>query len=418
MTPAKFFLAASLILTLALGLEGCGISGCSTATPGSSGGPSSGSGGGSSPPPGACSLPGGPGGGSEQRVFVYLIDDNAGEIAAEGLNINSAGSFAPVSNFVPPPALGFVNDGGMVVVNQKYLYLPLSNVSVGSVYGYSIDGTTGALSLLNNAPYPVNGLQGTGSSFSIAADPAGKFVFVGDAAGITVFAVNANDGSLTAVPGPPVSTGIGAPMQMATDGLGKYLYALDGVSIAEFSYNSAGLLTSLGTVTSSSSDLVMMSGEPSGKWMLGVRDQAGAGGGALDFNVYVYSINSTGVLASQTPFSTPFPPASLVVSPNDKFVYTFNEDDTSTSGTFLQPIVGLTFDSSTGILQTPVTFPDVLSKIGHIDQSGQTIIVIGQSSATAAAGTIPITILSDGTLSASSQHAGGSFNNFVVTDAP
>jgi 3-carboxymuconate cyclase len=351
-------------------------------------------------------------------VFVYLIDDNAGQLAAEGLNVNSAGTFAPISNFVPPPSLGFVSDGGMVVVSKKYLYLPLSNASVGSIYGYSIDGTTGALSLLSNAPYPVTGLQGTGSSFSIAADPAGKFIFVGDAAGISVYAINSNDGSLSLLNVTPVSTGIGAPIQMATDGLGKYLYLVDGTAIAEFSYNSAGLLSSLGTITSSISDLAMMSGEPSGKWMLGVRDQVGASGGVIDKNVYIFSINSTGTLVGTTPVSTPFAPVSLVVSPNDKFVYTFNEDDTSTSGTFLQPTVGFTFDSATGFLQNAVPFTDVLTNIGRIDQSGQTIVVIGQSSATAAAGTIPITILSDGTLSASSQHAGGAFADFVITDAP
>jgi hypothetical protein len=417
MTPAKLFLAASLILTLALGLEGCGISGCSTATPGSSGGTSGGTGGGSTPPPGACSLPSTGGIGSTQTAFVYLIDDSAGQIAAEGLNVNSPGTFASISNFVPPPALGAVSDGGMVVVSKKYLYLPLSNASVGAVYGYSIDGTTGALSLLNNAPYPVNGLQGTSSNFSIAADPAGKYVFVGDAAGITVFAVNSNDGSLTAVNPTPVS-GIGAPMQMATDGLGKYLYVVDGTSIGEFSYSSAGTLSPLGTITSSVSDLVMMAGDPSGKWMLGVSGQVGASGGVLDHNVYVFSVGSTGVLVGPTPTSTPYPPTDLVVSPNDRVVYTFNEDDTSTSGTFRQPIVQFPFDNSTGVLGTPAPFADVLSSIGQIDQSGLTIFAIGQSSVTATAGMIPISVLSDGSLSASTQHAGGAFNSFVVTDAP
>lgn len=420
MTRGRILFSASLTLAVALGLSlsACGTKGCSTATPGITGGGSSSGSGGSTPPPGACSLPTSGGIGSTETVFVYFMDDSAGQIGAEGLNVSSPGTFAPIANFVPPQMPTGVRDGGLVVVSQKYLYVPLSNLSVGAVYGFSINGTTGALSALSNSPLTVNGLQGSNSGFSIAADPLSRFVFVGDAAGITVFSVSSNDGSLTVVNGTPVSTGIGGPIQMATDGLGKYLYLVDGTSIAQFSYDANGALTPLGTITSSISDITELASDPSGKWMLGVRHQIGAGGGVLDFNVYIFGINSTGALVGTTPVGTPFPPTYIVVSPNDKFVYTFNEDDTSTTGTFRQPIVGFTFDSATGFLTNPTPFPDVLSDIGHIDQSGKTIFAIGQSSAVAAAGTIPISILSDGTLSASSQHAGAAGTNFVVTDAP
>lgn len=418
MTPVKISLAAILVLILALGMAGCGNAGCSTNLSGTTGGPSSGASGGSTPPAGACGLPSVGGINNTQTAFVYFMVDGAGGIGAEGLNVSQPGSFAPLMNFVPPPMPPAVTDGGLVVVSKKYLYVPLSNASVGSTYGYSIDGTTGALSPLNNSPYAVNGLQGTSSAFSIAADPLDRLVFVGDAAGITAFAVN-SDGSLTAVNSTPVSTGIGAPIQMATDGLGKFLYAVDGTSIAEFSYTASGALTSLGTLTSSVTDMTMLAGEPSGKWMLGVTGQVGASGGALDFNVYVFSITaSTGILVGPTPIATPEPPVHLVVSPNDKFVYTFNEDDTSTSGTFLMPIDVFSFDPTTGTLTNPTPFTEVLSNIGHIDQSGQNIFAIGQSTAAAAAGTIPISILSDGTLSASTQHAGAPSKSFVVTDAP
>jgi hypothetical protein len=414
--PAKILLVAAS-LVIAIFMAGCGTKGCSSAGPGSTGGSSGGPAGGSTPPAGGgCSLTGTGGGtNNSQRAFVYFMDDSAGQIAAEGLNVNSSGTFVPVPNFVPPQMPSQVIDGGLVVTSQKYLYVPLDT---GDVYGFSIDGTTGALSALNNSPYPVNGLAGTQFAFSIAADPNGNFVFVGDAAGITAFAVSSNDGSLTAVNTTPVSTGIGAPMQMTTDGLGKYLYAIDGTSISAFSYSSSGALTPLGTLTSALTDMAVITGEPSGKWLLGVRAQVGQQGGALDYNVYVFSINSTGVLVGPTPTSTPFAPAYIAISPNDKFVYTFNEDDTSTTGTLRQPIVGLTFDSSTGALVNPVIFDTVLADVGHIDQSGKVIFAIGQSSVATAAGTIPISILSDGTLSASTTHAGVAGLNYVVTDAP
>jgi 6-phosphogluconolactonase (cycloisomerase 2 family) len=418
--PGKILLvAASLVLAMAM--AGCGTNGCSTATPGSTGGPSGGASGGSTPPGGGCSVTG-TGGGSNntQTALVYFMVDDAGQIAAEGLNLNSAGTFAPVPNFVPPQMPTHVDDGGVVIVNQKYLYVPISNASTGSVYGFSIDGTTGALSPLNGSPYAVNGLTDQGGvPFSIAADPSGKFVFVGDTAGITVMAVNPNDGSLMTVNPAAVSTGIGAPQQMSTDGLGKYLYVVDGLSIAQFSYDASGNLTPLGLLSSSITDMAMMTGEPSGKWMLGVRAQVGQQSATVDKNVYVFAIGSTGALTSAIPTSTPFPPAYVVVSPNDKFVYTFNEDDTDiTNPTFLEPIVGLTFDSSTGALTNPIPFPDVVSNIGHIDQSGQVLFSAGQSSVAVAAGMLPVSVLSDGTLSASDAHAGLPSVSFAVTDVP
>jgi hypothetical protein len=216
---------------------------------------------------------------------------------------------------------------------------------------------------------------------------------------------------------PLLATGLGAPQQMATDGLGKYLYAVDGTVIGQFSYDASGVLTSLG-LFNSSADMAMLTGEPSGKWVLGVRAQVGQNG-PTDKNVYVFQIGSTGALASATPTSTPFPPKYVVISPNDKFVYTFNEDDTDiTNPTFLEPMVGLTFDSSTGALTNPTPFADVLSGIGHIDQSGQVIFAAGQSSVATAAGMIPVSVLSDGSLSASSSHAGLPSFSFAVTDVP
>lgn len=418
--PGKILLvAASLVLAMAM--AGCGTNGCSTATPGSTGGPSGGASGGSTPPGGGCSVTG-TGGGSNntQTALVYFMVDDAGQIGAEALNLNSAGTFAPVPNFVPPQMPTHVDDGGVVIVNRKYLYVPISNATTGSVYGFSIDGTTGALSPLNGSPYPVTGLTDQiGVRFSIAADPSGKFVFVGDASGITALAVNPNDGSLITVNSAAVSTGLVAPQQMSTDGLGKYLYVVDGISIAQFSYDASGHLTPLGLLSSSITDMAMMTGEPSGKWMLGVRAVVGQGSVQPDKNVYVFSIGSTGALTSAIPTTTPFPPTYVVVSPNDKFVYTFNEDDTDiTNPTFREPIVGLTFDSSTGALTNPIPFPDVLSTIGHIDQSGQVLFAAGQSSVAVAAGMLPVSVLSDGTLSASDAHAGLPSFSFAVTDVP
>jgi 6-phosphogluconolactonase (cycloisomerase 2 family) len=428
MRNARNFLAVGMLLVMSAALTGCGHPGCQTATPGGGSASSGGVSAGSAGAPSGCQLAGGGLSNSTmQTAFLYFMDDSAGEIGAEALNANNSNTFAPLGGFVPPPALGKVTDGGMVVVNKKYLYVPIAGFTASlapfsSVYGYSIDPTTGALTAVPNTSYPVSGLQ-VGTTFSIAADPGGKFLFIGDSSGITVFAINATDGSLTPVNnGTPYASGIGAPQQMTTDGMGKYLYALDGKSIAEFSYSAAGTLTPIAVLTSSVSNMSMLTPDPTGKYMLGITGNVGGNGGLLDFNVYVFTIaQSTGTpgsLGGPTPFSTTLTPAYVQISPSGGFVYTFNRNDLSTTGTLREPIIEFSFDPASGALTNPQTFSDVLSDMGKFDQSGNFIFAIGQESSATAAGMIPISVSKTGVLSTSIAHAGVPGTSFVVTDEP
>ena len=77
-----------------------------------------------------------------------------------------------------------------------------------------------------------NGVPVVGGT-SIAANPAGTFLFVSDSASgdISVFSISPTNGSLTAV-GSPFPSGIAAA-QLATDGLGNYLYATAGLGGAQ-----------------------------------------------------------------------------------------------------------------------------------------------------------------------------------------
>ena len=362
-------------------------------------------------------------------IFVYFMDDSAGEFGAEGLNVANSGTFASISGFVPPKAFGPVDDGGIVIVNKKYLYVPvtggLQGSFFGNLYGYSIDANTGALTAVPNSPYAVNGLSNQfGVPFSIAADPLGRFVFVGDATGVSVYAVSATDGSLTLQNATPISTGISAPIQMATDGLGKYLYVLDGTQIAAFAYASGALISVGGTNAVIASNMQVLASEPTGKYMLGITKQLGGGSGNPDTNVYVFAITQAGgtdpgslgtpVSFSQNATDTP---SYVAVHPNGKYVYTFNET-TAVTGFSRQEINVIAFNVSTGALGPATPFPTVLSDIGKFDQSGQYIFAIGEETGATAAGMIPITVASNGALSVSIAHQGVPGTSYAVTDAP
>lgn len=357
------------------------------------------------------------GGGLTGSVFAYFMNDKAGQMAAEAVNLNNSQSFAPIANWVPPPSLCNTDacvDGGLVIVDKAYVYMPYSD---GNVYAYDINSTTGALSVLT----PVNLGLPSYSVSPIAADPAGKYVFVGDAAGIYVMSVGST-GTLTVTNGgdPFAATGL-QPTYLATDGLGKYLYVTDGTNIAAFSYSaSTGALTSVGTTPAVG--VTMLTGEPSGGYMFGTTQSNGAHSTTLDDNIYIFPItSSTGALGSATVVSTPDTPSFIAVSPNvesgSELVYTFNEDDNSTGLTPLEPVVGFPFNPSTGALGTP-TPSTFLSSVGHFDQSGNFLIVVGQASQTATAGVLALEVTSTGSLENNLPTPGDTSLSFAVTDEP
>jgi 6-phosphogluconolactonase (cycloisomerase 2 family) len=264
-----------------------------------------------------------------------------------------------------------VADGGTVVVSltsQKYLYIPFHN---GSVYGYAIDGTTGALTSVPRSPYAVVG--GT----SITANPAGTFLFVSDAASgdISVFSISATNGSLTAV-GSPFASGIAAA-QLTTDGLGKYLYATAGTGGAQVAAMSIGSTGALTLVPGSPFSFPMSKvlGENSGNFLLGIT--------GFSNDIHVFSIDSTGAIAEAStagsPFATAALPLNLVVHPSGTYVYALDGFSTGMEGYEIQASGALK-----GITGSPFTAVDL--DAGEFDQSGKYLFGVGEGSVTASFG--------------------------------
>lgn len=364
----------------------------------------------------------GGGGSSTQTIFVYFLNDQQAQFAGDAVDFNNSHGFAQIPNFVGPTIdqnqSVFARDGGIVILNKKFLYVPFCD---GKLFGFTINATTAALAAISGTPIDLN-LPLIEPASPIAADPSGSFIFVGDNAGIYVFSVNLVSGVLTPVTGSPFkATGL-QPTSLATDGLGKYLYVADGTQISEFSYSSSsGALTSLGAVASNMSLLVP---EPTGKFMLGSTQEIGTGGGAADKHVYAFTISSTSVPGSLTEVNTGgFPTTEsvsyLAVTPNGKFLYTFAENDTNQNNPLYEAIEGFSLAGLPSQL-TPLTgspFTTFDSNFGKIDQSGNFMIVNGQESNAPVAGTFPIQIQSDGTLT-SNFPATGSAGLFAVTDEP
>jgi 6-phosphogluconolactonase len=380
---------ASLTLIVAvamMSLAGCDHYNCSTGA--NFGGGCSASGSGISSSGGGST---GSGGGSIVALTYYVSNNEIGS-----LDLSSSGTtntLEDTPNFVLPTLPAGYTNSAIVIAQKQFLYVPYASTSASpSLYAWSIDGSTGALTVMAGSPFSVPDVAGIASSaqpmHSITTDPTGTFLYIADATDkrIDAFQINSTSGVPTPVPGSPFSASIG-PWNLAVDGLGHYLYATqgtasgEGVQVEVFTLNSTTGALSNGT-TMSTLNMWQLHGEPLGKYMIGVDGLTGETGDnkPADPNVYVFSIGSGGALTQVGKFPTASGngPTGVVVHPSGTFVYDFS---VSTLTNFDGPLDGFALDPSSGAL-TPLagspftgggafTSPDG----GHFDQSGTYLFV-------------------------------------------
>jgi len=177
----------------------------------------------------------------DEMVRAYTISQTNGSINPIGSN----GS--PVATGVQPTAMTTTPDGKtMFIVN-----------AVGTVTNPG--GTVTAYTVNSNGTLTVAGTgvnTGGSTSVALAADPAGKFLFVANqgtssdvASGtISVFAINGTGLKLV---GSPISTALqgevggSGPSAVAVSPVGNYLYVANQFSnnVEEFTFDSTGVLT-------------------------------------------------------------------------------------------------------------------------------------------------------------------------------
>jgi len=119
-------------------------------------------------------------------IFAFSIDSTTGTLTA-----------VPGSPFDPEVSFG----GAAADPTSQYLYA--AALIPYDIRGYSIQ-EDGALFPLTPTPYPDDD-----GPFDVVTEPSGRFVYVAnyDGAGISGFAIAPGQGTLTALPGSPYSTG-------------------------------------------------------------------------------------------------------------------------------------------------------------------------------------------------------------------
>lgn len=281
-------------------------------------------------------------------TFLYTDDVPNGGIAA--FSISSTGELSTISGS-PFPMPGDWNppqvDNIAIDPTGKFLYTPDAASNV--VVGFTISGTTGALSPMSGSPFPAGA-----SPNQVVITPSGNFLYASDGGdpngGISAYTVDSSTGTLTPIVGSPFPTvAEGDPDGLAVDATGKFLYAalpyLNGVAAFTIDSNTGALTPVAGSpfyanVGATFALIYSIALSPSGKFLYAQGDENG--------DTYGFTVDSsTGALTSMT--ASPFQTSTtymnnLVVDPSGNFLYVGN-----TTGSFFY----LQIDQSTGALTAP-----------------------------------------------------------------
>jgi 6-phosphogluconolactonase (cycloisomerase 2 family) len=311
-----FFLALSLMSIL---LASCGQKqNCNGVSFGGGSGGGTGSGGlnsgGSVCGPGSNNGGGGLTGATD---LVFFRGNNGSNNAVNTAEL-TATSFLVLSGV--SAVTGNSTTGNMVVVNKTYLYLPDQN-GTGGVMGFKISHSTGALTPIAGSPFPA-----PHAVTALAADPdsnGGRFLFATDytSGGTSAYTIDPTTGVLTLVSGSPLVVAGLSASSLNVDGSGSYLYATEGTAGGNvfgflIDQNNGALSPIAGSPWAIDSRNVQIS--PDSAWLIST-----TGSNSVDV-IPIEAGTGTLLTGAITTFPTANPVGNVVMSPNGNFVYTCN----------------------------------------------------------------------------------------------
>jgi 6-phosphogluconolactonase (cycloisomerase 2 family) len=235
--------------------------------------------------------------------FVFVANQAADNISV--FTVGTNGSLSPVagSPFTAGSPYGLaVNAAGTVLFANNF---PDSQISdLNTVSAFQI-GANGALIPIAGSPFPTSSTAGFASAIGLAADSAGKFLFVGDhmAQSVVPFNISAT-GALTPVSALPAAAPACSvschnnPLRLAVHPNDQFLYAtnVQAGTVSAFKITN-GALSSIAEVPAGQHPFGVALG-PAGQFLFVVNK--------VDNTISGYSVNSsTGMLAplNGSPFS-------------------------------------------------------------------------------------------------------------------
>ncbi len=285
-----------------------------------------------------------------QGAFTYVANRNTDNISVFSIN-QSNGALSEISGSpfdIETSPTGPQTGPQSIAIDPSGRFAYVA-ISTDVVAGYTIDSSTGALSLLSGSPYTAGD-----NPWSITVDPTGRFAYTTNLTtdDISAFSIDPLSGELTPIGTTPAGNG---PVSIDIDPSGRFAYVANtafvsgsGFFVSAFSIDPyTGMLSELsGSPYTAGNGPISIAVDPLGKYVYVAN--------LTSNNVLTYSINqSSGELTSGNTISTGIDPQSITIDATGQFVYVANRtsNDISayqidgTSGA-LSTITGQAFTSS------------------------------------------------------------------------
>jgi 6-phosphogluconolactonase (cycloisomerase 2 family) len=292
--------------------------------------------------------------------FLYALDNGNGSLGIAATGIDAYSIDATTGALTVVAGSPFPTDAGAfslaIYPTSRLAYT--ANINSMSVSAYALDYVSGAVAPVAGSPF-----AGGSSPMSITIDSTGKFAYTANNAGdASAYAIDAGTGALTVVAGSPFKAGSG-PFSISVDPRGNLGYQLNNVSrkfayvannasndISAFTFDpNTGALTALpGSPYAAGLNPTGSAIDPSGTFLYVANANGGVVPGANNVSGYVIDAN-TGALTPipGSPFATSTLSTAVAIDPSGKFLYVTNGDPPANN------ISAFAIDPNTGVL-TPV----------------------------------------------------------------
>ena len=251
--------------------------------------------------------------------FAYVAnnqDDTVSIFAIRGYRLQAVGYVYTGSGSNPRAVV--------VTPSQAFLYVAESNAGIA---GYAINNINGGLTPVPGSPFV------TGSMFSVAMHPSGKFLVGVSGTGVTIYAIDPGSGSLTSIQ----TVSGGSPVSAAIDPTGTFLFTanVNSNNVSAFTINqNTGILTPVAGSPFPAGPSPQSVAIQHGKFLYVTNGN--------DASVSAYAINTkTGALVevAGSPFSTGSVPVPAVIK--NSFLFVGNSGDKTVSQYSIDPTTGV-----------------------------------------------------------------------------
>jgi 6-phosphogluconolactonase (cycloisomerase 2 family) len=340
--------------------------------------------------------------------FAYSVNKASGDITMFSITSNGAlGPNGSIAGRFSPGAMAIARGSSSVTYTPRFAYT--ANFDSNDVSVFRIDAGSGALSAVGS-PVPTNVV----GAFSIAADPAGRFLYVGHETDSKVVAFKIDANGVPATSGSPIAAGT-APDAITVEPSGRFVYTANVTSgdVSAFSIDqTSGALSGGAKVLTGGTEPFSVAADPSGRFLYAV-NHGSASVSALKIDALTGAVQTIGTPVALTGVTFPI---AAVVNPNGKFVYVVSRNTPGTNGnvTVLQINLGSGAVSEASGTGSFVVTDNGPRSIG-IDAAGKAVYTANEDNSTVSFYTVGLTgLLAENTVAGSPKSITGALRPIAL----